>query len=65
MRIIATSILLPVTKLGVTIEKVCLVLRQIRLLLLAMRTLANRGRRWAFVAFPSLHHLLVTGRSSM
>lgn len=47
------------------VEKMPLMIRQIRLFLLAMGTLPAGGRRGAVVALPSPHHLLVARRSSM
>lgn len=50
-----------------TIEKMALVVRQIRLFLLAMGALSTDrgGRRRAPATLPSLHHLFVAGRPSM
>ena len=52
---------LPVAELGMFVEKMFLVLRQIRLFLPAVRALARRRRRRAVVALPSFDHLFVAG----
>ena len=53
----------PVTEFWMAIEKVPLVIREIRLFLLAVGALAAHDR--GLVTLARLHHLLVAGRSSM
>lgn len=55
----------PVTKLRVILEKVPLVIRQVRLPLLTVGTLPDQNCRRSFVDLPRLHHFLVAGRSPM